>query len=150
MTIYEYLMILFSAVAIISSLIAIYRAEEASKKSNETAMGQTQVEIRSLIESTRKDLAEANVKYIRHARPDEFNEALRMAQKAAIERHLNAYDEACAKYLENKVDRESFKRLYRTEIKNLVESSVTSEYIMKNETDYQDIRKVYAEWEGKI
>jgi len=154
MTLSEILTLLISIFALFLSSVAIWRTEKTSRKLNETTIVRSQIEIRTLIENTRKDkdTAEMDAKMLGAGAKDsdEFANAALQDLEKANKRHLNAYREACIMYLEHKIDRASFRRSYEAEIKNLVESSVTSEYIMKNETDYQDIRKVYAEWEGKI
>lgn len=50
------------------------------------------------------------------------DEALKSIYDMLTEEVLNAYDEACAKYNDGKVDKERFKKMYLHEIRQLVES----------------------------
>ena len=74
------------------------------------------------------------------------NQTLIASTKAALEDVLNAYDEACAKYIDKKVDTERFKKLYVTEIRNLVEDNNTKSYYVMPQSKFQATVKVYREW----
>lgn len=65
----------------------------------------------------------------------------------AIENNLNAYEESCAKYLDNKVDKKRFKKLYKTEIRQLVEKAELKKYFDGVSSNYKATLKVYKEWE---
>lgn len=58
----------------------------------------------------------------------------------------NAYEEACSRYLDEKVDKERFKRMYYSEIQNLVENKDQIEYFDTVKLRYKCIFKVYKEW----
>ena len=77
---------------------------------------------------------------------DDQNETLIASVNAALEYVLNVYDEACAKYIDKKVDRERFKKLYITEIRNLVENDSTKSYYVMPQSKFQATVKVYREW----
>ncbi|MCL2575808.1 MAG: hypothetical protein FWE33_05180 [Defluviitaleaceae bacterium] len=89
------------------------------------------------------------MKVIEVLRGDEMKNAVIDFRKTALERHLNAYDEACQKYIEGKIDKISFRDMYRSEIRNLAENEVTSKLILSETSNYQSIKKVYKEWENK-
>ena len=59
---------------------------------------------------------------------------------------LNAYDEACAKYNDKKVDRERFKKMYFHEIRQLVEDEDLSDKYNSVSSRYTATLKVYKEW----
>lgn len=65
-----------------------------------------------------------------------------------IEEELNAYDHACLFYIENKINKKSFKKLYKTEIINIVENRTFSEIAKFSDIDckYYYLKKVYEEW----
>ena len=65
----------------------------------------------------------------------------------AIENNLNAYEEACAKYLDSKVDKKRFKKLYKTEIRQLVEKKELKSYFDGVSSNFKAILKIYKEWE---
>lgn len=68
--------------------------------------------------------------------------------KSCIEDNLNAYEEACAKYLDKKVDRKRFRKTYKTEIKQLVEKTDYNDYFHPTTSRYKAILKVYNSWEN--
>ena len=59
---------------------------------------------------------------------------------------LNAYDEACAKYIDRKVDQKRFEKMYQHEIENLVEDPVYAEKFKMPASRYDAILKVYNKW----
>ncbi len=65
----------------------------------------------------------------------------------AIENNLNAYEEACAKFLDKKVDKKRFKKIYKTEIRKLVENREFTKYFDGVTSNYKAILKVYKQWE---
>lgn len=65
----------------------------------------------------------------------------------AIENNLNAYEEACAKFLDKKVDKKRFKKLYKTELRKLVEKNELKRYFDGVSSNYRAILKVYKQWE---
>ena len=65
---------------------------------------------------------------------------------AAQEDLRNAYEEACSRYLDEKVDKERFKRMYYSEIQSLVENKDQIEYFDTVKSRYKCILKVYKEW----
>lgn len=64
----------------------------------------------------------------------------------SIEIMLNVYDEACAKYLDSKVDKERFKRSYHKSIRNLIESEDFDKYFNTPCSSYKCILRVYDKW----
>ena len=71
---------------------------------------------------------------------------LTQALNTANERNLNAYEEACAKYLDNKVDKERFRKNYHIEIRQLVEDTNNKDKFDATTSPYKAILKVYKEW----
>lgn len=63
----------------------------------------------------------------------------------AIEQLLKAYEEACAIYIDIKIDKKRFKKTYMYEIKEIVESDDFKEYFQFG-SKYSAIKKVYKEW----
>ncbi|WP_434799330.1 hypothetical protein [Terrisporobacter vanillatitrophus] len=79
---------------------------------NEMQKGQVEMQIRELISSARSRYQDKAVQA-----DDELFQAL---IESAHEDVLNAYDETCAKYIDEKVDKKRFKKLYFDEIRQLV------------------------------
>lgn len=63
--------------------------------------------------------------------------------EAAFQDYVNAYEEACMKYIDNKIDRERFRKTYITEITNLVKKR---ESMFGTASNYTAIKRVYDEW----
>lgn len=66
--------------------------------------------------------------------------------EAAIEDYRNMYDELCAKYLEGKLDRKHFRKMYKSEIKKRYEED--KEYYERHQEQYEATCKVYKKWFG--
>lgn len=66
----------------------------------------------------------------------------------AVENNLNAYEEACAKFLDKKVDKTRFKKLYKTEIRGIVEDDELKRYFDGVSSKFKAILKVYGLWEN--
>ena len=111
-------------------------------KSYSLTKGQVEMQIREMISSAKWRYADLGIQ-LSH---DNENTTLKASTTAALEDVLNAYDEACAKYIDNKVDRERFKKLYVTEIRNLVEDENTKHYYIMPQSRFQPTVKVYRKW----
>jgi len=152
MSLFEILTIIISLAAFVCSIIAIILANKSSTSSNEIAL-------RSFIEQTRNNyvsqaamIAPLISKESNNSLSSEDRSTLTILRsnfKASVESWLNAYEEACAKYLDKKTDRVRFKKQYREEIKALVESkdSCISCFFDPIKSRYKAILKVYKEWE---
>ena len=74
------------------------------------------------------------------------NITLKNQLKALDEDVLNAYDEACAKYIDKKVDRERFEKMYMHEIRQLVEFDDFAHKYNCIQSRYNATKRVYDEW----
>ena len=82
---------------------------------------------------------------------DEEKETLKIYDKnldSSIESMLNTYDDACAKYLDKKIDKIRFKKTFHVEIRNLIENTDLKKYFDPVNSRYKPILKVYNEWEN--
>lgn len=129
-------------IAIIISIIAFGFSLFSFFKSNSLTKGQVEMQIREMISSAKWRYADLGIQFSK----DNQNLTLASSTTAALEDVLNAYDEACAKYIDNKVDRERFKKLYVTEIRNLVEDENTKRYYVMPQSRFQATVKVYRKW----
>jgi hypothetical protein len=66
--------------------------------------------------------------------------------RSAIENNINAYEDACSKYLDGKVDKTRFKKGFHAEIRQLVENQNYKPYFAPPSTRFKAIIKVYSEW----
>ena len=141
MSLYEIVAVVISVISIIMSIISLIKAWKADK----IAQGQIEISIHQLINQTKKDVMDISVIVSEKlsANKEEIEEALKQALKTAQEQNLNAYEEACAKYLDGKVDKERFKKNYSVEIRQLVEK-YSEKYGAT--TPYKATIKVYNEW----
>ena len=144
MTGYEITAIVIAAIGLIISIISIMMSFSAHKISQ----GQIELEIHQLINQAQKDVLDISIVMVEKL-PDNSKDAKIMIKKAlnaAYERNLNAYEEACAKYLDNKVDKDRFKKNYHLDIRNLVQNEQFQDKINPLTSPYKAILKVYNEW----
>ncbi|WP_429036844.1 hypothetical protein [Aeromonas veronii] len=67
---------------------------------------------------------------------------------ASQEVWLNAYDQACMSYRENKLNKGTFKKTYQVPIRNIVENQDLEHFLHPaDKSKYQSILIVYREWE---
>ena len=145
----EVISIIISALALVVSVISFVKSNEAAKTANgltqtanDLTQGQVEMQIRSMITSAKSHFAEMSNQLV----ANKGNETLQASVSAALEDVANAYDEACMKYLDGKVDKARFKRAYINEIKNWVESNdVKDKYVMPQSKFHATV-KVYNEW----
>lgn len=131
-------LVLSTITATVSAIAAILTYLNGKK----TAYGNIELQIRSMI-------SEAKYRQIQFAEKlsyDPDNEYVKNQFAALNEELLNAYDEACAKYLDRKVDKERFRKMYFHEIKQLVECKDYSNEYDKVSSRYIATIKVYQEW----
>ena len=148
MTTYEFISIIIAITSFIFSLIAFF-------SSKRTAVAQIELYINERITNTKEKVSEqAGVIAPLKAKQTLSEEEKRLLGLheiifwAAVENNLNAYEEACAKYLDKKIDRERFKKTYKKEIRQLVEDKNLKKYFDTVSSSYKTILKVYNEWEN--
>ncbi|MEE1061730.1 MAG: hypothetical protein UH080_07955 [Ruminococcus sp.] len=146
MTAYEIISIVFTSLGFIISIISLvksHKADKTSQTANRIAQGEIELNIHQMINQTKKDVRDITLTV---AEKGNNTDILAQAFNSALESNLNAYDEACSKYLDNKVDKERFKRNYSVEIRQLVENKNYKKYFDANTSPYKCILKVYHEW----
>lgn len=152
----EIVSIIIAALALIVSYLSFKKSNETSK--SQVSLKEEQVRLQTGQESLQKAQVEMQMREMisiakfRYAdvaiqlSKDIQNQTLQSAVSAALEDVANAYDEACAKYIDNKIDKERFKKLYFKEIQNIVEDNNTKHYYASLQSNYNATRKVYKEW----
>lgn len=149
MEIAEFVFIVLSFTVSIISIVISVRNRQLSDASVE-------LEIRTLIRESRKNLNEISVPLLvlqkkknnKTISDDEEIqlEAITMQYEVTKEELLNSYEEACFKYIDNKIDKERFKKTYIKEIKQIVENENFKKYLDTINSPYSGIKKVYEEW----
>ena len=144
MTPYEIVAVVISGIGLVISIFSIFRANSAHK----IAQGQIELNIHQLLNQTKKDVMDVTLIIAEKCSDNDesMKQTLKQALNTANERNLNAYEEACAKYLDNKVDKERFKKNYHIEIRQLVEDQNNKDKFDANTSPYKGILKVYKEW----
>lgn len=156
-------MVVLTALTVVVSVVALCISYNASSKGNslskaandltkmanemqkgqiEMQKGQVEMQIREMISTARSRYQDKVVQL----KDDTENQIYSAIIEAAEEDLLNAYDEACAKYLDNKVDKDRFKKLYHDEIRQLVTNSAYIEKYREPQTKFHATNKVYTEW----
>lgn len=152
MEVNDIIMLIISIVSVIISIVALCLSASAQNKgnriaetANEMLKGQVEMQIRTMITDARNRYEDVSAKLGKHEDKQVLNDIIH----SALESCLNAYDEACAKYIDSKVDKERFKKLYFEEIKQLVENESLTEYYSETQTRYKATVIVYKEWNNK-
>jgi len=137
---------------------AVFFSWLTSNKANNIQNGMIELELRQTIENSRSKIGDismimAPLKSKSNARTisDEEKETLKIYDKnldSSIESMLNTYDDACAKYLDKKIDKIRFKKTFHVEIRNLIENTDLKKYFDPVNSRYKPILKVYNEWEN--
>lgn len=146
---YEIFSAILSSMSIIIALFAFASARSAAKSASASiefstynAITSAKKQIMDCSESMElllvKDQLSADEKKLLDIRKERFN--------VAIENYLNSYQEGCAKYRDNKIDRTRFRKTYFFEIQKIVENKNYKEYFNPVTSKYKDILKVYDEW----
>ncbi len=141
MTAFEFIKVGLSGLSLLISIISLYISKSTSKNQNKISQGQIELQIHQLIFQTKKDALDIALKLQK-----EDHDLIKQAFLTAQELNLNAYEEACAKYLDDKVDKERFKKNYYVEIRQIVESSNNREKFNPITSKYKCVLKVYNEW----
>lgn len=169
MTTNEIISLSSTAISFLSFVGAIYfarKAEQASRKAmdsekraNDIAIGQSETALREAISNTRQRMQEAIYKIeevlqgrdISNLNTAENNRLtlLKQSLSSATEDLLNAYENACGKYIDDKIDKNRFKKSFVNEISNLCKSDVETyakHMHPEGTSKYEAIWKVYREW----
>lgn len=151
----DFIAIAISILAIIISVWDRITNRNNNKKTNEKAeqaikisQGATEIEIRNSISNARSRVDDFGLQ-LRNFRLERPKEDLKAHEKifySILEDYFNHYDRACRLYLEDKVDRKSFKKEYKTEIKNIVENKKYDRYFNPKKVRFKAIMKVYKKW----
>lgn len=140
MKINETLPLILSIISTCISFFTLIFTVYNSTKMKKISYGGVESSLRNLV-STAKDKYKACIMSASET-PSEMKEQEIRYLKEEI---LNAYEEACSKYLSGKVDKKTFYQTYFDEIKSIVESDEFKEYF-QFASKYEAIKKVYCKW----
>lgn len=137
--------LIISVISCLGSIISAGYSYKQARKANKINSGQTEIFLRNLIFERKKTLNEFMLKYV----PDDSkDELIKKIFESLIEDELNAYEEACSKYLDNKLDKKRFKQNYKDEIKKLTEDDDIFKIMSSKMYDYNSIFKVNDEFKN--
>lgn len=154
MTTYETIAICISTVAFVATAINVifyfFLTREYNglvREQNKIAQGQAETSMRELIMSARRNVESISEKVAVEEKKNE--DELKIYEQmldSAQEDLRNAYEEACSRYRDGKIDKERFKRMYSTEIRQIVEDKVQNEHYNNIKSRYECTKLVYEEW----
>ena len=157
---------IFSLATVILSVVAIVYSHKASVDSSEIASrntflteentrlsnGNMEIQVREMISQARRFLASAIQNTIMSkinpsiADDKDLQGIVENLLRDAQQDYLNAYEEACMKYIDNKVDKDRFRKTYSEEIRNIVRDENYKKYFDDFSSTYYAIKRVYEQW----
>lgn len=136
---------LIALLALVLSVVSLIISSKSSSKSNKTAMGSEELQVRELIRSAKNRFEDLAIEQADDETKKD-NPIFEQAVNSALEGVCNAYDEACSKYLDGKIDKTRFKKMYFDEIKNWVENDSVKDKYVEPQTRFHATVAVYNEW----
>ena len=147
-TAFEVLSISISILAIIASVIALMlnnKANEIQRTLVKLTQTQTETTIFGIIRDAKVKFLEI-ASGMANAANEDTKELLRLNAHAAIEDVCNAFESACARYLEGIVDKNHFWRMYDVELREWVNSDIARDKYIEHQSTYYATMQVYDEW----
>lgn len=162
----DFVKIIEIAIPSILSIAAMCISYKARSKANEIAArntalvaentrlsnGNMEIQVREMISQARRFLASAIQNTIMSkidpniANDKELQGIVENLLRDAQQDYLNAYEEACMKYIDNKVDKVRFRKTYAEEIRNIVRDDSYKKYFDEFSSTYYAIKQVYEKW----
>lgn len=155
-------MIITAAISLLSLFVSYLTSEKANKIALQNAVlttentrlsnGSMEIQIREMISLARRHLASAIQNIVmskinpNFANNKDMQGLVDNLLHDAQQDYLNAYEEACMKYIDNKVDKARFEKTYKKEIRNIVENETYKKYLTDFSSSYYAIKKVYDQW----
>lgn len=149
---------IISGFALLVAVIALYVSAKASSRSEALQHASVEIEVRASIDVSRARVEDLSITHSPLLAKDKatltaeeatYIDIVRKVFDSAIENNVNAYENACQKYVDKKIDRVRFKKAYQTEIRQLVESSAHKRFFDGVTSRYKAILLVYGHWENK-
>lgn len=141
--------LVFAGLAAVVSIINVLLYLSLQGKYNKMVKTQTLTAQGAIETQIRSAIFDANKEMLHCAMEVEKNPTSKVAQQAyfaAEEMYRNAYEDACGKYNDGKIDQERFEKMYKQEIYKLVNDPDQSKYYATNQTPYATTVSVYKKW----
>ncbi|GJM32933.1 MAG: hypothetical protein DHS20C18_19340 [Saprospiraceae bacterium] len=135
-----------------SSQEALNMAKEANflaVKATDNIMASSEKKLRAMLNNAISEITNAaiDLEDFKKSRPNEDSSLRKKVLNAKIEAWLNIYENACNLYLTGNVNRERFKKNYKSEIENLIKNSkIRKNYFDPFSSKYENILSVFKEW----
>lgn len=158
----DFIALASAIIAVLSFLGAMFfarRSAHFAEEADKITIGQSETALRAAITSTRQSVRQTGLQIsglLQGRKPDELvpaeksqYETLELTLSESIEDNINAYEDACAKYLDGKIDRVRFKKTFTPEIENICRSADRFHHNKMHPeatSRFQCIWKVYREW----
>lgn len=153
MTPYEITALVIAGISLIFAVVSFFISLNANKKSSSASVELTIHDaITSATEKIMDCSADMDKLNAKSNRTEEEESELQMKKtrfNVAVENYLNAYEVACAKYIDNKIDKVRFEKLYTSCVQKIVENPKFKKYFDAVTSRYKAILKVYKEWFDK-
>ena len=148
-SIMKWIEMIIACISFVVSIINLFfyirfqgKYNESAKTQTLTAQGAIETQIRNSISDASKEVRHCAIDVEKHPQ----NKVIMQAYLCAEEMYRNAYEDACAKYIDGKIDKERFEKMYKQEIYKLVNDEKQAEYYSKNQTPYSSTVAVYKQW----
>jgi hypothetical protein len=148
MTPYELTSTIVAIIALVISVIALVKGSKSSQFALEMSVHQNIVATKERVVDRLNDLSRMAVRENRTEEEQSLCKILTQSHRVALENNLNAYDDACEKYLSKKIGKKWFKSQYQREIRSLVNDKNYTEFFDATKSPFRNILKLYNEWEN--
>ena len=131
--------------------IRLKQSELKAERAIKLSEGNIELSIRNSLSESRHrlNLAMKDLNEFKISHPGQDLNIMKKLFYSTLEDFINTYERACMLYLDDKIDRERFRREYSTEIRNLVENGeYKDKYFPAHTAKFKAILKVYDEWEN--
>lgn len=132
-----------AALSLIISIISLIISKRISTKALNVQYATIESVIAESISTAAKNMREAGLILIRTNKSDPSYDVVELNFKALKEDYLNAYDHACMRYIDNKIDRVRFRKSYEDDLDVIFNSTEFAEFIKTFQTTkYQALHTV--------
>lgn len=153
--------LLSAVVAFISLLLGCYYANDARKsaeRANRFSSGMLENDVRRLIIEAKtrfEDLATELENLLNGRSVDELSDAekklfnqKKLRFQSRIEEVLNSYEQACGKYIDEKIDKNRFRKDYTSEVQRIFSDKKSFYDLLhpQGTSKFKALWKVYEEW----
>ena len=154
MTEFEKLTIIIASIGCLISIVTFLYTFFANKKNKKTIIklnsANLEVMISERISSAREKTDQAMLRIAEVSDKKITGDHLTALQKSfnsSLENYLNILEEACAKYIDDKIDKIRFKKTYKTSIKQIFENETYKNFLDSDTAQkFPSLLKLYKKW----